>query len=139
MMKGVQFRRQRPVLNYIADFMYKELMIVIEVDGISHHYDEVKTKDQIKEDALIKAGFVVIRFRDDDVLKDIKNVTRVIEDIVDKQSLLIPLPAPPAGDKRIVSSAGGGGLSVGGGENVACKQNTYLIAYFQPQHSPPSM
>ena len=27
-MKGYQFRRQRPVLNYIADFMCKELMLI---------------------------------------------------------------------------------------------------------------
>jgi len=37
-MKGCQFRRQRPVLQYIADFMCKELKLIIEVDGSSHHY-----------------------------------------------------------------------------------------------------
>ncbi|MBE7447077.1 MAG: DUF559 domain-containing protein [Planctomycetia bacterium] len=36
-MNGYQFRRQRPVLNYIADFMCKELKVVIEVDGSTHH------------------------------------------------------------------------------------------------------
>jgi len=34
-MKGYQFRRQRPVLRYIADFLCKELKLVIEVDGIT--------------------------------------------------------------------------------------------------------
>ena len=37
-MKGYQFRRQIPVLNYIADFMCKELMLIIEVDGITHQH-----------------------------------------------------------------------------------------------------
>lgn len=32
-MNGYKFRRQRPVLNYIADFMCKELRLIIEVDG----------------------------------------------------------------------------------------------------------
>ena len=32
-MKGYGFRRQRPIMNYIADFMCKELMLVIEVDA----------------------------------------------------------------------------------------------------------
>lgn len=32
-MKGYGFRRQRPVLSYIADFMCKELMLIIEVDA----------------------------------------------------------------------------------------------------------
>jgi len=29
MLNGYQFRRQRPVLNYIADFMAPELMLII--------------------------------------------------------------------------------------------------------------
>ena len=33
--KSYGFRRQRPVLNFIADFMCKELMLIIEVDGVS--------------------------------------------------------------------------------------------------------
>ena len=41
-MQGFQFRRQRPVMNYIADFMCKELMLVIEVDGIIHTYSEIE-------------------------------------------------------------------------------------------------
>jgi len=39
-LKGYQFRRQRPVLNYIADFMCMELMLVIECDGITHQWEE---------------------------------------------------------------------------------------------------
>jgi len=31
LMEGYQFFRQRPVLNYIADFLCKELMLIIEV------------------------------------------------------------------------------------------------------------
>ena len=31
-------------MNYIADFMCKELMLVIEVDGYSHWSDEAKRK-----------------------------------------------------------------------------------------------
>jgi very-short-patch-repair endonuclease len=35
-LKGYQFRRQRAVLDYIADFMCMDLMLIIEVDGITH-------------------------------------------------------------------------------------------------------
>jgi len=41
-MKGFQFRRQRPVLIYIADFMCKELMLIVEVDGSIHQLEEVR-------------------------------------------------------------------------------------------------
>ena len=40
-MKGYSFRRQRPVLNYIADFMCQELFLIIEVDGITHQDERV--------------------------------------------------------------------------------------------------
>ena len=29
-LQGFQFRRQKPVLDYIADFMCKELMLIVE-------------------------------------------------------------------------------------------------------------
>jgi len=32
-LRGYQFRRQRPALNYIADFVCMELMLIIEVDA----------------------------------------------------------------------------------------------------------
>src|SRR5436190_20548071 len=45
-LRGYQFRRQRPVLNYIADFICIELMLIIEIDGLTHHWKEtiLKTK-----------------------------------------------------------------------------------------------
>lgn len=75
---GYTFNRQRPVLNYIADFMCKPLKLIIEVDGYSHSLEETIEKDKIKQTELEKAGFKVIRFRDEEVLKEIKNVKRVI-------------------------------------------------------------
>lgn len=75
---GYSFRRQRPVLNFIADFMCKELQLVIEVDGITHTWEETIVKDKIKEAKLREAGFHVLRFDDEYVLK---NINRVIEEI----------------------------------------------------------
>ena len=75
-LKGYQFRRQRPVLNYIADFMCMDLMLVIEVDGITHWDEEVVKKDEIRQKKLEEVGFPVIRFDDNDVLHDIENVER---------------------------------------------------------------
>lgn len=40
-LKGYKFKRQRPVLQYIADFMCPDLMLIIEVDGITHLDEEV--------------------------------------------------------------------------------------------------
>jgi very-short-patch-repair endonuclease len=82
--KGYGFRRQRPVLHYIADFICLELKLIIEVDGISHTWESVVGKDQRREQALLDAGFVVIRFKDDEVLSAINQVLEKIDETIDE-------------------------------------------------------
>lgn len=84
-LKGFQFRRQRPVLNYIADFMCKELMLIIEVDGITHHSEEAIRKDEFRQKALESAGFTVLRFSDEEVLNRIDSVSYYLEDWIEKK------------------------------------------------------
>lgn len=71
------FLRQRPVHHYIAGFMCKELKLIIEVDGYPHTFKtaEDKERDQI----LAGLGFTVLRFTDEEVMKDLVNVQRTIE------------------------------------------------------------
>jgi very-short-patch-repair endonuclease len=83
-MKGYSFKRQRPVLNFIVDFICLELKLIIEVDGYSHFLDEVIEKDRIKDITLKEAGYIMVRFTDTQVLKDITNVVLEIESIIDK-------------------------------------------------------
>ena len=83
LMKGYPFRRQRPVLNYIADFMCKELMLIIEVDGITHTWKEMEEKDRRKETTLKNAGFTILRFTDEEVLNRIDQVNRSIENWIE--------------------------------------------------------
>lgn len=77
---GFTFRRQRPVLDYIADFMCKDLMLIIEVDGITHSYEEAVKRDHTRQSRLEQAGFRVLRFSDKAVLTQINSVARAIED-----------------------------------------------------------
>ena len=84
-MKGFQFRRQRPVLNYVADFMCIELMLVIEVDGITHQFEEVIKNDKIRQVALETAGFAVLRFTDEEVLNNIQAVHSYLENWIEKK------------------------------------------------------
>ncbi|MFN4285575.1 MAG: endonuclease domain-containing protein [Lacibacter sp.] len=78
MMKGYTFNRQRPVLNFIADFMCKDLKLVIEVDGITHHEESTVIRDELKDKALKAAGFYVMRFSDNEVLNGLEGVRRSI-------------------------------------------------------------
>jgi very-short-patch-repair endonuclease len=82
-LKGCQFRRQRPVLNYVADFMCKELMLVIEVDGITHAEPEVVKRDHVRQKAIESAGFTVLRFLDNEVLHNLKGVHQFLEDWIE--------------------------------------------------------
>jgi very-short-patch-repair endonuclease len=98
-MKGYQFRRQRPVLRYIADFLCMELKLVIEVDGITHQCDEIVVKDKRKTGDLECAGFKVIRFTDEEVLKNMNGVIERIRRLMEEREMSSPPPAPPpAGD-----------------------------------------
>jgi very-short-patch-repair endonuclease len=85
-MKSFQFRRQRPVLIYIADFMCKELMLIVEVDGSIHELEEVKKNDEIRQKALEEAGFTVLRFTNKEVLTNIQWVSGYLEDWIEKKT-----------------------------------------------------
>jgi very-short-patch-repair endonuclease len=99
MMKGYTFNRQRPVMNYITDFFCKKLGLVVEVDGITHHVEETYQKDMIRQQELEKAGLKVIRFTDEEVLKNIEGVQTAIEHCVEEREkeLQFTSPISPSG------------------------------------------
>ena len=65
---GFLFARQRPVLEYVADFMCKELLLIIEADGDIHETDEQKKKDQRRDADLRDAGFSILRYKNWEIL-----------------------------------------------------------------------
>ncbi len=78
-LNGFAFHRQKPIDNFIVDFYCYDLKLVIELDGITHQFEEVQVKDKIKQERLEFLGLTVLRFDDDEVINDINNVMRVIE------------------------------------------------------------
>ncbi len=78
-MKGFDFHRQKPIDHYICDFFCNELMLCIELDGITHDDEEVQKKDIIKENRLNELGISVLRFPDLEIYIDMENVIRTIE------------------------------------------------------------
>ena len=77
---GFRFIRQKPIGNYIVDFYCKEAKLVIELDGLSHQAEATMDKDKEKESYLESMGLRVLRFEDEEVVKDRANVLRVIVD-----------------------------------------------------------
>lgn len=67
---GLSFRRQMPVGSYIVDFACPEKKLIVEVDG-SQHAADVAEKDAFRTRALEDLGWTILRFWNDDVLRDI--------------------------------------------------------------------
>ena len=78
-MHGFDFHRQRPVDNYIVDFICSELYLVIELDGYTHLLEETSNHDLKREKRLKELGLIVIRLWDEEVYNDVDNVIRAIE------------------------------------------------------------
>ncbi len=76
---GFDFDRQRCIDNYIVDFYCKNLLLVIEIDGMSHHSEEAFLKDEIREIKLKSFGIRILRFSEAEVKYDMMNVIRTIE------------------------------------------------------------
>lgn len=81
---GVNFRRQHAVGNYIPDFCSPKAKLIIELDGSQHleqeEYDNERTK------YLESLGYKVIRFWNNDVMNNIKNVILAITYILEDES-----------------------------------------------------
>lgn len=77
-------RRGHAIGNYIVDFCAPRKKLVIELDGSQHleqaGYDEERTK------YLEAHGYRVLRFWNNDVMKDIDSTLKVIWDTLDQEN-----------------------------------------------------
>lgn len=83
-LEGVKFLRQRAIDNYIVDFCSLELKLIIEVDGGTHNIEKVFENDALRQQHLEELGFEVIRFKDEEVLKQIENVRLYLVDLINR-------------------------------------------------------
>ena len=73
---GLKFRRQQAVGPYVVDFYCHAVMLVVEVDGMSH--DDKLVEDTAKTTYLQGQGLQVLRVMNEDVMRDLDAVTREI-------------------------------------------------------------
>jgi len=74
-LNGLKFRRQHPLDKYIADFYCHEKRLVIELDGGVHKCIDQQRIDEERTSTLNKLEITVIRFKNEEVIKDSKGVT----------------------------------------------------------------
>lgn len=73
---GHKFVRQQPMAGYICDFVCREKLLIIEVDGGQHNESAA---DAIRDRRLNEEGYKVFRFWNNDVLGNIDGVLEMIQ------------------------------------------------------------
>ena len=82
-LNGLKFRRQHPLDKFIVDFYCNERKLVVELDGgvqdeqINKEYDEARTA------VLTGLNIIVLRFKNEDVTNNLKEVIGKISDAAD--------------------------------------------------------
>lgn len=75
---GLQFYRQKPILNFIVDFYCPSVSLVIECDGGQHYTVEGLEADRARDQALAQLGLNVLRFDNRQILIEIDAVIELI-------------------------------------------------------------
>ncbi len=82
-LKGYDFHRQKPILNYILDFFCHELYLAIEVDGITHNTENQQVKDKARQSEIEALGITFLRFDDMDIKTQMDGVISQILNYVE--------------------------------------------------------
>ena len=90
-LQGLKFRRQYPIAGFIADFACVESGILVEIDGGQH----TPKRDQRRSAILEVRGFQILRYWNNEVLR---NIEGVLSDILSAIATPSPLPLPPGGE-----------------------------------------
>lgn len=80
--QGAKFSRQMPVGQYYADFLSRELKLVIELDGHSH--DVAPQRDEVRDEWMRSQGYTVMRFTNAEVHENIEGVVTTIRLKIEK-------------------------------------------------------
>lgn len=73
---GAKLRRQHVIGPYVVDFFCPQRKLVIELDGHSH--DTTAPADLEREKYLQQQGLRVIRFGNDEVIRDVDRVAEAV-------------------------------------------------------------
>ena len=75
---GCRFRRQHPIPPYIVDFACVEAKLILEADGGQHG----TAVDQARDRYLRSRGWRILRFWNNDILKNRSGILQEIADLL---------------------------------------------------------
>jgi very-short-patch-repair endonuclease len=70
----ITVHKQKMLGNYIVDFYCAEFNVVVELDGCQHYWEEGEKKDLERNEYLRSRGITVLRYTNEQVHKQFKNV-----------------------------------------------------------------
>lgn len=85
-LKGLKFRRQHPLDKFIVDFYCNEKKLVVELDGSIHDERVNKDYDDARTAMLAGLNVIVLRFKNEEVINNIKDVLNKIREVADLQN-----------------------------------------------------
>lgn len=100
--EGIKFKRQVPIGSYVVDFACLNHKLVVELDG-GQHSDA--SRDRYRDEWLRENGFRVLRFWNNDVLK---NTDAVLLEILSALQSFEPRPLSRRAARATLSPLGRG-------------------------------
>ena len=80
--KGLKFRRQHVIGDFIIDFYCPEKNVGIELDGGQHSHEPIAEYDSRRTETLAKQGVRVVRFWNNDVTNRTEDVLEQLFEFV---------------------------------------------------------
>ena len=77
-MAGYKFARQEPLGPFIVDFLCRDAMLAVEVDGATHSTEAEVSNDKRRELYLARLGFEILRINNEDVYQRLDDVLETI-------------------------------------------------------------
>jgi leucyl-tRNA synthetase/very-short-patch-repair endonuclease len=115
---GEKFSRQYRIDAYIVDFTCLQKALIVEVDGDYHENAEQQLYDAERTKTLTEIGFQVIRFTNEEVIKNTKGVIKQIKLTINQHQTAISK-----------ETYGGAPLATAGGEGPGVRETSTMPGY----------
>jgi very-short-patch-repair endonuclease len=93
---GLAFRRQAPMGPYVVDFACHEARLVVELDGGGHSWSGQVRRDVARDAWLTDRGYRVLRFWNDEVVRNLDGVVETILAAAEGAMTVITRGGPPS-------------------------------------------
>lgn len=90
-----------PVGRFFADFLCRELKLVIELDGFSH--DLAPERDAARDRWMSCEGYTVLRFANAEVHGNLEGVVTAIDEAIARLRVTGPPLTPPASGRGMLA------------------------------------